>query len=152
MFRSPVKISLTAVLSLKGAEASVSYTQWALAELVQIFWHHFFPGQKKVCTCLESVSSRLCVWFCCSPCTCSSVLLGIAKQELGQSTVCVCQWEETFQYSEFQSVLMNINMNTAPLCLSTCTKWRENHEPIDKQFCPCWSKHSCWLQQGSSCG
>lgn len=64
----------------------------------------------------------------------------------------VCWWEENFQYSEFQSVLMNINMNRVPLCLSMCTKWSENHEPIDKQFCPCWSKHSCWLQQGSSCG
>lgn len=50
----------------------------------------FFTGQKKVCTWLESVSSRLCVWFCCSPCTCSSVLLGTAKQNFGQSTVSMC--------------------------------------------------------------
>lgn len=126
--------------------------QW-VAELVQIFWHIIFCRDEKVCAWLEFVFSQLWVFvgFCCSPCTCCSVLSGAAKQNLAQSRVCVC-WKEKFQYSKFQSVLININMNTPPFCLSMCSKWNENHEEIGKQFCPRWSKHSCWPQQGSSCG
>ncbi|KAF4797307.1 hypothetical protein TURU_073256 [Turdus rufiventris] len=50
---------------------------------------------------------------------------GTAKQKLDKAwSLCVLEywWEENFQYSEFQSVLMDINMNTPLLCLSMCTK------------------------------
>lgn len=135
---------------------SLTEGSWGFSELqswCKFFGTSFFVGHEKVCAWLEFVFSQLwvLVWFCCSPCTCCSVLSGTAKQSLGQSRVCVC-WKEKFQYSKFQSVLININMNTPPLCLSMCSKWNENHEEIGKQFWPCWSKHSCWPQPGSSCG
>lgn len=137
-------------LRLQGVTLSERLQNWC-----KFFDTSSFIGQEKACTWLECVCSRLCVWFCCSPCTCCSGLWGIAKQKLGQSVVSVCAgelWEENFQNSKFQSVWMNIDMNTPPLCLSVCTKWNENREEIGKQFCPCWSKHCCWPQQRSSCG
>lgn len=134
---------------------------WGFSELHSVstcraganFWHVIFYRVKEG---LYMTGVRfftfLCVWFCWRAALSSQVLPSRSLDRAWSLCTLEYWWEENFQYSEFQSVLMNINTNTAPLCLSMCTKWNENHEQIDKKFCPCWSKHCCWPQQGSSCG
>lgn len=154
MLHSPVQIP--SLLCYHWRELRLQWvTLRALAELVHIFWHIIFYRAREG---LYVVGVRFFTFVCVILLQPLHVLLcppGTAKQKLDKAwSLCVLEywWEKNFQYSEFQSVLMDINMNTPLLCLSMCTKWSENCEEIGKQFCPCWSKRSWWPQQGSSCG